>query len=222
MARKAIDLTGMQYTHFTVVRRIPNKGMRVMWELKCQCGRVMTSSTTCIRKGEKISCGCHRSYTKEQYHKKVGDDLIRQRRVINGCWEYTGFIWKDGYGQRSFGQRGKKKVTKVHRIAYEIWKGEIPEGMLVCHSCDNRKCFNPDHLWLGTHADNARDMHEKGRQVNQYGSRHFSAKLSEAIVKECRERYKNGEPSNALAREFSVSGPAMHAAITGKTWRHVS
>lgn len=81
----------------------------------------------------------------------------------NGCWVWQGSKnWK-GYGQVLF--RGVRWV--IHRFMYAAYIGPIPPGMFVCHTCDNPPCCNPDHLWLGTHADNQKDMVRKGRHAKQ-------------------------------------------------------
>lgn len=86
----------------------------------------------------------------------------------NGCWLWRGSPEKRGYGR--FYMNGNHNV-RAHRAAYVLFRGEIPAGMLVCHSCDNPGCVNPAHLWLGTGSDNMRDMVAKGRGRFHYGLR---------------------------------------------------
>ena len=75
------------------------------------------------------------------------------------CWVWTGSLFESGYGRFS---RSNKKL-RAHRVSYEIYKGAIPDGMHVLHECDNPPCVNPNHLFLGTHLDNMKDMERKGR-----------------------------------------------------------
>lgn len=84
----------------------------------------------------------------------------RTKTGQNGCIEWSGCLDRSGYGRV-----GVKQIP-AHRVAYRLAKGE-PGDMLVCHSCDNPKCVNPDHLWLGTHKDNMSDMTKKGRHAKQ-------------------------------------------------------
>lgn len=88
-------------------------------------------------------------------------------RKSDGCWEWTGATNGVGYGQLNV----KGKRWSAHRISYEIHIGAIPQGLLVRHRCDNRPCVRPDHLELGTHVDNARDMVERGRVNSHRGDR---------------------------------------------------
>ena len=103
------------------------------------------------------------------------------RRGPDDCWLWLGKLTDDGYGSFTATLRGKQ-VWKAHRYSWLLNVGEIPGKRLVCHSCDNPACVNPDHLWLGTHKQNQLDMQIKGRQVR--GRKHGSVKLTEEQVLE--------------------------------------
>lgn len=87
--------------------------------------------------------------------------FIKRVKKTESCWEWIGTITSHGYGHF----KAKGKLYRAHRLAYTLFKGHIPDSLIVCHSCDNRKCVNPEHLWLGTHKDNAIDKVNKGRAV---------------------------------------------------------
>lgn len=95
---------------------------------------------------------------------KILHHVIKKR---NGCWEWKGDLHPNGYGYTTIHEIGKR--IHVHRTSYIIFKGDIPQGLYVCHSCDNPKCCNPDHLWVGTAKENMQDAKRKGRLRNQYG-----------------------------------------------------
>lgn len=134
--------------------------------------------------------------------------LLRKRKITeSGCWEWTGHIMKNGYGQ--IGLKGK--VLLVHRASYMHFVGKIPKNFFVCHKCDNPKCFNPEHLFVGTSNDNVQDMVKKGRQRSLKGESSSQAKLTSDEVAEIRKShiktYPGGRGSNTaeLAIKFNIT-----------------
>jgi len=99
------------------------------------------------------------------------------KNAPNGCWEWKGAKVGSGYGEFWF----EGAMVLAHRFSYELFKGPIPEGKLVCHMCANRRCVNPDHLWLGTHKENTEDCILKGRFSK--GNKHYSVLSPEKICR---------------------------------------
>lgn len=147
---------------------------------------------------------------------------VDMKNSAKECWEWTGAKKPKGYGN----VRVNKKYKLAHRVSFEICNGEIPEGFIVCHICDNPSCCNPDHLMLGTIKSNAADMLLKGRQKGvqfaSVGTNNGMSKLSEDDVISIRKMYRNKELNQyELAEKFGVSQPAIGSIVRNKTWRHV-
>lgn len=164
---------------------------------------------------------------------------------ITQCWEYCGEIVHNGYGRISHGGRN----VRVHRLSYLSYKGEIIDGRMVCHTCDVRNCWNPDHLFLGTAKDNVDDMLSKGRAFFQKlpvvekpprkarqpriprknegmgspkGERNHFAVLREPDVHKIRDLMSGGSMRAAdVASVIGVSPDTVYRVIQGKTWKHV-
>jgi transcriptional regulator len=145
---------------------------------------------------------------------------------------------KDGYGRATDFRilRAGRHAWPVgaHVLAWEFAHGRpVPKGLCVCHTCDNRLCCNPAHLWLGTNVENIADRDAKGRQAR--GDRHWTrkrprrvspppvrrARLTEAQVRDILERLAAGETQTALAREFKVDQTTLSDIERGKTWAHL-
>ena len=136
----------------------------------------------------------------------------------DGCWEWQAYRLPTGYGW--FNLDGKP--VQASRVAYMLAVGEIPEGMSVCHRCDNPACCRPDHLFLGTHRENMRDALRKGRLVtptNPPGERHPKAKLTEDQVRFIRSS-KIG--CTTLGRMMGISSSNIKLIRRRKTWRHIA
>ena len=129
-----------------------------------------------------------------------------------GCWVWQLKLDSYGYGRTNV----RSQPVKAHRASYEAFVGPIKAGALVCHRCDNRACVNPDHLFLGTHADNSADMTKKSRQAR--GARLARSKLSEADVRAIRA---DARPHSKIAPLYGVSRTQIRYVRERKVWRHV-
>ncbi len=144
------------------------------------------------------------------------EGLEAEVQHLNGCWLLTTSIGSKGYAHRSF--RGKGIMA--HRASYLAYKGEIPKGMQVCHTCDVRNCVNPDHLFLGTQQDNEDDKKYKGRTPK--GEGHYSAVLTAELVQRLRKDYTTGDSWMALEKQYGINRGVIRCAILGITWKHIA
>lgn len=153
-----------------------------------------------LRKG---SCAGDDFNTKPR---QIGDKMFNEKLIErfwklvnvagrNDCWNWLAYKNRDGYG--NFNGEGKKKWN-AHRVSYIIANGEIPDGVCVCHKCDNPSCVNPAHLYLGTHAQNMRDMRVRGRARN-----HILKNEEKVLIKKSKLSPKH------LAELLGVSGRAV-------------
>lgn len=143
------------------------------------------------------------------------------RAHLGLCIETTGALNAHGYGH----VRHEGKVVRAHRLAYAQVHGlklDDIAGQIVRHTCDNPACINPDHLVLGTHTDNMRDMADRCRNRQPKGSRNAKAKLTESAAAEIRRRALAGESSATIAPDFGINRSQVSRIKTGKTWRHVA
>ncbi len=122
-----------------------------------------------------------------------------------------------------------KKRYDAHRFSWALHFGPIPAGAHVLHHCDTRLCVRPEHLFLGTHSDNMRDMVSKGRAIHQTnperlvrGERLWKAKLTDERVRQIRQRHQNGERVSALAVEYGVHWSTLYKMLNREIWQHVS
>jgi hypothetical protein len=157
--------------------------------------------------------------------KSVHNFWSKVRRGSDGeCWEWTASTTQSrGYGQ-FFPVRGK--LITAHRYSFALANGGFPaSGVCVCHTCDNRRCVNPAHLYAGTNKQNTRDMIDRGRQVvvTSKGEDHGMHKLTDGDVLEIRRIYSGRRGQiRELARAFFVDPSTVSLVVRGRTWRHLT
>lgn len=146
-------------------------------------------------------------------------DLLSKYIISSdGCWIYTGSTNQAGYGQF----RVNGYLYRTHRLSWEIHNGPIPAQMKVLHHCDNPKCMNPTHLFLGSQQDNVNDCKFKGRFKSNAGSCNPKAFLNECEVIQIKELLRAGKFSQGeIAHKFKISRSTINNIATGKTWCHV-
>lgn len=163
-------------------------------------------------------------------------DILRQRIMmkvnindVTGCWIWQDALHRDGYGVFWDGQSSRQ----AHRIAYQVFVGDTPRHLFVCHKCDNRRCVNPSHLFLGTASDNSNDAKSKGRLAR--GEKHgmfgrsdrcadakgTNNNMAKLIDEQVIEIIKSDEPMAVLADRFGVKYQAIYKIKRGMRWKHL-
>jgi hypothetical protein len=138
----------------------------------------------------------------------------------NGCWIWTGGKFNHGYGAIGAGSKQSRQNLLAHRVSYEHYKGPIPEGLDVCHTCDVKLCINPEHLFVGTAKDNVRDMYQKGRERHRRQKESRLFKYEDEQIEKMRKAYASGMTQKDAGALVGMS--QSHASFilgTGLRWR---
>jgi predicted DNA-binding protein (UPF0251 family) len=135
------------------------------------------------------------------------------------CWDWIRCLGKDGYGMFQINGR----AIRAHRFSYLITNKKLPDGKLVCHTCDNPKCVNPNHLFLGSALDNVSDCIAKKRRTPLKGDKSGRSKLKEDEVLSIFKTYNEGHVTqDELAQKYNVSSKTISKIITRTRWKHLS
>jgi hypothetical protein len=145
--------------------------------------------------------------------------LDKVERLDSGCWRWTGTTYRGGYGHFRRKVAGVWVMYKAHRFSHEYFNGPIPDGHLVCHSCDNPWCVNPCHLWAGTPKENMADMHHKGRRVVVRNPNHnnLSLEIADAIREMARNTQLKGRE---LATIWNTSPAQISRILNNFIWKN--
>jgi hypothetical protein len=144
--------------------------------------------------------------------------LFVAKEENDSCWEWQGGLYSNGYGELKVSTKG----YLAHRVSFLISNGYLPGNLCVCHTCDNRRCVNPGHLFLGTMLDNIHDCMDKGRMVTIRGVEIWQAKLTEDKVREIRHiHFSTGLSHSKIAKKFGVSQKQITVIVNNKQWSWV-
>ena len=178
-----------------------------------RCGMCYAHYKRLIRYGDPMGGGPKKAHGRSVEQR--ADEMTDKSGGADSCWLWTGCV-TNGYGAI----RLDSKKVYAHRVAWEAANGKIPNGMFVCHHCDNRLCVNPSHMFIGTHDDNMRDCKDKGRTPR--GESNGQAKLSSASTLSILGMRASGMKQADIAAEFGVSVSLIGSIESGKIWSHVT
>jgi hypothetical protein len=199
MRKPLIIETGEKFGKLAVVGFNDKKSTRYRyWDCICDCGKKVSVVGNSLRRGRSTSCGCSHGNARKKPVTYIVND--------NGCWICNSH-YKDADGYPHICINYKHKT--VCRLYYEKYRGSVPDGMVICHTCDTPSCINPDHLFLGTNFDNVKDRVSKFRS---------SSKFTKNQIIDIRN---STDKQIEIARKYGVKRGAIYCIQSRKTWKHV-
>ena len=188
------------------------------------CGKLVLLSLARRRSKKNVFCSkpCKHEWDRQNRRvplsEKIWDKV--QFADYDQCWPWKGARNPNGYPIIHLGGKGSS-TTLAARVAYKAFIGPIPDGMQVCHTCDNPPCMNPLHWFLGTPQDNSDDMVSKGRSADNRGERNPHARLSADDVETIRYAVARRAPVRLLASIYGVTMPMIYHIKTGRFWKEL-
>lgn len=222
--RKIDDYTGKKFNSLEVIKFYKIIKHLRFWICKCVCGKEVITDIYSLKVGKKKSCGCQKKlYFINKFGSPQNRFLKKVLKKEDGCWEWIGCIAPNGYGSCGMGYVFPEQ--RAHRCSFRLFVGEIPNNLWVLHKCDNKKCVNPDHLYLGTVKDNVKDAIERGhwpigknKKKGSLGEKNNKAKLSNDDVVFIRNsKMKNLD----LSKKFNVHIGTIQMIKRKGTWTHI-
>jgi len=221
--RKINDLSGKRFGKLLILRQgehVICSGKKVITYLcKCDCGKEKIIRAGNFKKGQK-SCGCILTDPKEKRQRtKISFESNLIKNESTGCLEWLGKLDPQGYGYSYI----NGKIERAHRVSWILYKGDIPKNMCICHKCDNRKCANIDHLFLGSRKENYDDMVKKGRRKNNspLGEKHYRTKFKEEDINNIIKNYREGMKFSEIAKLYNCHRSTIYLIFKRKTWKHL-
>lgn len=217
-------MQGKRFGKLVVNEEAERKHGKRRWHCRCDCGtELVVWQDSLNRAGQLRSCGCGVSDIRKERWAEYREPAFWARVDMGdkaSCWNWTGLAHKSPKNPTPYGVLGwRGKVSRAHRVAYELVNGEIPAKAMVLHECDNTLCCNPDHLYLGDHHQNMRDVVERKRNKGHPGAQNGRAKLTQEQADAIRVRYAAGGISQqAIADEIGISQFAVSAIVRNERY----
>lgn len=191
-------------------------------DIRCKhCKNIFATYPSVLAKGHTKYCStrCYAEYRKTPSYIKKRFWSFVDVRGDDECWPWLAGFYDSGYGQFTYKRKKKYIKVKASRFAWRLTKGKIPKGLLVCHSCDNPPCCNPNHFFLGTYKDNSHDSMNKKRHT--YGVFHPGAKIGDTEVVKIFKLRSLGYSQSSIGEVVGLSQTHIGRILRRERWSHI-